>query len=75
MNGHAASQRSARIPGLTGGPAALLPVAADAAMELASSGISAHRGDRMGDVPLLRSRVQTAEREVTEALEEDFGHE
>ena len=41
----------------TGGPAAVLPDAADVPVEFASARVSADRGDRLGEVPLLQRRV------------------
>ena len=57
----ASAQRPERIPGHGRGSAALLPDAADAAVEFPSAGLSADRAaERLGEVPVLRGRVHPA---------------
>ena len=52
------AQRAERIQGGSERPAIVVPDARDVSVELAPAGLSAHRADRLGEVPVLRRGVQ-----------------
>src|SRR5256885_9301003 len=54
------TQRAEPVPGRRRGSAAVLPDAADVPVELASARVSADRGERLGEVSLLRRGVHAA---------------